>query len=384
VIADLTFAAGFLALCAGLGLPIIAALPPGRWPAAALAAPPLGLALLAIAVTALYRHGVAPATTLAVAAPCAAAGLALGARRAWRAGRAARACAGGAVLAAAVVALACLAPRWTGGPAFAVCQGNHFDQLNYLAYAAAFRRFGYDEIRGLGDAAFVTNASLHYIAHHLDGRPAAMAVYAALAEAAGRGTAAASHAYVATLQALMFFAAAFALVAVFRVGPARAFVAAAAIAVGFPMQYVVDINAWSQLAAMPLALAALAMLAILLERPTGGAPPERRTARLASVAACGVLAGGLMYLYPEIAAAYGPAAAPRRGAVRRPTPAPPRRPGWSPASRIRPARSARCGRSWDSRSVPIRAGGAISSASCWATTSTASRPLRRPHGRPDR
>jgi len=82
---------------------------------------------------------------------------------------------------------------------------------------------------------------------------------------------------------------------------------ASALTVGFFQQYVVDINAWSQLAAQPLYLLIVAFTALAFDYrrfETGG---TLGTVRLGAI--FGALLGAVLYLYPEALSIYGIAAA---------------------------------------------------------------------------
>jgi len=297
--ADLGFAGGGLLLLHLLGWPVAALLPADRVRWRCLAAPVAGLAVLAVGATLLYRAGLMPAEAgaLLVAAGVLASGaVALRPRPQLRKGAAAVA------LLAAVVLFLGLAPKWIGGPQFWAFQGNDQDQINYVSYSSAMRFHSYRSLTELTPAEAMANDYLVGAGKMLGARPAVCLAFATLAALTGIGSAEASYPWMVLLQTVTLFAALLVLGNLLAAQPAPAGLLAASLTLGFFLQYVLDIDAWSELAALPLGLAAIMLLVVALE--PGGTHRERLRLALA----LGVLGGGLLHLYPELLFAYGPPA----------------------------------------------------------------------------
>jgi hypothetical protein len=298
----LVFAATLLAVCTGVGAMLSRLLPAGQFRYRILAAPPFGLATLAIVVASAYRYGVAPHASVACLALVAAVCIARLAREFLTASRAIQQRVILILAASACVTIACLAPQWTGGPQFAAFQGNHYDHLTYLSSSVAFNQWPYAQLRSfLPSGNVLLNDFVLQASNTIDDRPAAMAIYAGFSGAAGFSTTEMSYTYLATLQAIMFFAASFMAANLFAARLPVVLVCAAGLAVGFSMQYVLDINAWSQLAAMPVAIVAFTLFLSMLNprEPVCSRVTHTRTAIV-----MGVAAGGLLFLYPEMSPIY--------------------------------------------------------------------------------
>ncbi len=288
---DFIFATFLLLTSFGVGLPLSLLLPAStrmRY----LAAPPLGFGAIAVLTAAAYRYG------LSLSAMTAVLSISAGSMMVWQSWKvlrfsSLRVMVGGITAAAASVLLLCLLPKWTGGAQFAAFQGNHYDQLAYLTQAVYFKTYGYE--------------FLHEIAFTgLDARPPAAMVLAAFADLTQTSVIERSYAYIAALQALMFFPATFLILNLFRAPVWIAVLGAAALTLGFSMQYVVDINAWSQLAAMPNAVLCVALVSILLQPEAADtAPFLQRAVRWMFIIS--PLAVFLFYTYPEITVPYGAA-----------------------------------------------------------------------------
>ncbi len=295
---DLGFALGVLLLCAALGWPLAQCLPQpalSRW----VAAPVLGFAALALGTTLLYRAGASAAEAgrwMLALGLCATAGLLWWRRQQGRQDWRPPAGAAGFLALALLALLLCLAPGWLGGEAFRVFQGNDQDQLNYVAFSSAMRRQVYDALMALTPETATATDYLLGTRKMLLSRPAVCIAFAAMAEFTGRPTPVLAYAWVALLQCLQLFAAAWLLHAALRVARWPAVLGAAALALGFFGQYVLDINAWSELAALPLGLLLLGLLL----------PPGHARLRRA-LPAFTLLLAALLHLYPELLLAYGPA-----------------------------------------------------------------------------
>lgn len=287
---DLLFALVMLGTVTVIGWPFLRLLPgdrAGRW----LAAPVLGFGGFAVATSILYRLGVTPALGGAAVLACGAVAM----LATLRGSRARDAGAAWLALGALSVLLLVLAPGWTGGEQFRVFQGNDQDQWNYIAFSAAYRRHAYADLIALAPDLATMSDSLAGAQRMLMARPAVCIAFAALAGWFGLPTPDVAYAWTAGLQVLSFFAVAFLLRFVLGVGAGRAALVAAALALGFHLQYVLDINAWSQLAGMPAGLVSLGLLLRM---------PEDEGARRRLLLVQALLLAAQLYLYPELLLAY--------------------------------------------------------------------------------
>ena len=202
-----------------------------------------------------------------------------------------------------VVLILCLAPAWIGGARFAAVQGNQWDQFSYLSVAALAKRMSYSAYNSAQLWPFLAASTAHY----LGVRPAVELVYAAMTGLFDQTVTSASYAYRAAIQTLMLPASLFLLANVTAARLPIRLLIAAGIALGFAMQFVFDINAWSNLAGLPVAFLAVGILVVWLgER----AASRRDGARLATALA--IVLSGFFYLYPDVtallAASFGGAA----------------------------------------------------------------------------
>jgi len=273
-------------------------LPAARVPGRELASPVLGFALFSVLASILYRFDATAWQLFLAGSALAAGGLVLTLLR--PPARPGRHAAIAAAIAAAA-ALLVLLPKWIGGPQFFVFQGNIWDQLSYLARSVAYRSFSYGELMAADRTMPLANDFVLFARSELSGRPAVSIVHAAASWLAAAPPTLNAYVFMAFLQLLSFFAVAFALVALRSCGLAMAVVGAAALSTGFFLQYVFDIDAWSELAGLPVMLLAGATLLILLD-PVGARETPSERWRLAAVAALAL--AGALYLYPECVSIY--------------------------------------------------------------------------------
>ncbi|MFI4988125.1 MAG: hypothetical protein ACHQF3_11860 [Alphaproteobacteria bacterium] len=296
--ADFLFMAALVGWFSLIGWLPAALLPAARVPGRALAAPVLGFAAFSVAASVLYRFDVPAWDIFLLGSALAACGLILA--LIIPPGRPDGSAASAMAIALAA-ALLLLLPKWTGGPQFAVFQGNVWDQLSYLARSVAYYFFTYDELMAAERTMPLANDFILFAKSELHERPAVSIVHAAASWLSGAPPTFGAYVFMAFLQLLSFFAFAFTLTALGARRPLAAAAAAAPLALGFFLQYVFDINAWSELAGLPVALLAGSLALVLLDPRQA----ERRLGddlRLAAVVAL-VAAGGI-YLYPECVPIY--------------------------------------------------------------------------------
>ncbi len=295
---DLLFVSALLIGASVVGLPFAATLP-RTIAKRLLLAPPLGLAAYAVAVTALYVWGVPTATGGFIALAASVIGSAATARL-WIGDLRVRPA---AITVGAVTILlgATLAPAWIGGPAFTSFQGNPYDMLNYEGMAYSYGAHSFAEIAGMvpGDALSRTGSFAIDAKNELASRPAVAVVLSSFYRAFYPSTIDAAYPYMTALSVLSWFPIAFLLAACFGAPFAVSATVALCSVVGFFGQYVLDINAWGQLAGMPLGLATLGLFVAY----TTGAAKDGH-ARAGGAVGTAVLVGGLLYLYPEITPVY--------------------------------------------------------------------------------
>jgi len=198
----------------------------------------------------------------------------------------------------------CLMPVWTGGPVYAVFQGNVYDQQMYLSASAMYRIHDYAFLSSL-DRGTITDPVLRNAQMMLGNRPAVNIVHAASLGILGIPVIASAYAYLAALQANMMFAATFVFLNVFKARLPLALLLGAALTLGFFRQYVFDINAWGLLAGQPAYLLMIAAMAFVL-RPEPF-DSDYIWALVRSASTFGVLLTIGIYLYIEQLTIYGPA-----------------------------------------------------------------------------
>jgi hypothetical protein len=305
---DIAVVAVLLSAYTAIGLPLCLLLPAGRFGARFAIAPPIGFGLFAIGGTVLYLWGVRPSVSMVAMAT---AGLALGVVYLLRTGsplRLAPPSKPTMALGAGTVAviLICLLPGWTGGPQFRIFQANVYDQMLYLGGSVTYRTLDYASMTAEAKRA-APDPVVARSARHFDNRGAVSIAHAAVAAISQRDLIDSSYPFVVAMQVNLLFAALFVLINVFSAGYPLSFFLASALTIGFFQQYVVDINAWSELSAQALYLLIVAFTVLAFDYrhfETGGI---FGTIRLGAI--FGALLGAVLYLYPEALSIYGIAAA---------------------------------------------------------------------------
>lgn len=278
-----------LVICGGLGAPVAMTLPRRlAWRVAL--APTFGVAIVAVIVPIAYRFGAAMPTQLVCFAVISVALFVVHVRRyGLPRDRDGRRVAVGWCAAALILLL----PRFVGGDQFAVFQGNQWDTYGYLGSAITYATKPYHAIAHAPLTQLLRNPYFSIAQGQLTERPSVHELYALFSRVVP------GEAYRMYYTYLVWFMAQMVLVVVFvvrNVFPTARPWTWLAIAVAFPLgfwgQYVLDINAWSQIASAPLLFAMFGFVII------AASSPERRDAlRLA----CGlaVMTAGAVYLYPE-------------------------------------------------------------------------------------
>lgn len=192
-------------------------------------------------------------------------------------------------------------PSLVGGRQFTVFQGNQWDHFNYVTGALVFARQGRADIAQawIEPDLVLSDPLLAQARMAIATRPTVFLMYAVSGLGLRIPFADGAAVWLAALGLLLLLALVLLVRTLFpQAGPWWAWGSAAAIVVGFWGQYILDINAWSQQAAMGI-IVALVAIAVRIGRT---APPSqeagRRRAGLGIL--MGILAAGLFSLYPEV------------------------------------------------------------------------------------
>jgi hypothetical protein len=308
-----------LFLCFVIGLLAIELLPKESLILPQLAAPILGFGWICILTTIFYRFGASPLASFSVLLLVATIVLALRSSMLMsgiKAGVNSRA----RVIAFLGVLMAAqffaLLPSTIGGPQFSVFQGNPHDQLNYLGLAVSVVRYSYTFLSQLPEQSRSLNNFIAISSSLLHGRPSAGIAYAVFGPLLFGYMYEKTHVFIAFLQVLTFFSMTFLLVNLLARGLIAAAIVGLAFAAGGFVQYVIDINAWSHLAGLSVALIAVTMSTSLALAPlfaslsSDDIMSQRLYGRGKMLPAAASLAAAiapLVYVYPEMLVPYGAA-----------------------------------------------------------------------------
>ncbi len=263
-----------------------------------LAVPVLGFGLFGVFATLLYQAGLSPQVSLyLVPAISLALALGLGSRPRLRLNREHLGFAGvwcGAVLVA-------LIPKWIGGEQFYAFQLNPWDQLGYLSEAVAYSQHSYSYLYHLSNS---QDPVLLYGQHELSARPTIAIILAAVDKLFGPTLMSFSYTYLVFLQVSSLIAGTFLIVNVFSANLCRAALVSGGIAIGFCGQYVLDIDAWSELGSLPIALVGYCLL-IVCKDPSRLEVSGQLEVLGKWVALDAIIFTSLMFFYPEIVMVYG-------------------------------------------------------------------------------
>jgi len=219
-----------------------------------LPSPIIGACLLSIVVTLLYRWGIKPSTavlgttSLSVAfalivlvrhAKLVTVASAFSRRNAFRS------------LSFLTIIVLLLLPHILGGDKFAIFQGNRHDTINYLSGAFGFANYSYADLSNLAigeqPAAGVLESAVM-----LSVRPTVALLYASIYKIFARDFLTNAYEYCLSAQLNFYFAFLYLVLILFPRRETRAQIVSVAFCVGFFGQYIFDINAWSELFAVPM------------------------------------------------------------------------------------------------------------------------------------
>jgi hypothetical protein len=194
-----------------------------------------------------------------------------------------------------------LAPTLTGGTNFALFQGNQIDSFRYMESAISYAKWPYDRIHGATAKQLLDAGLFPFAAQDVNLRPTAAILYAVLSNFAPGLFLGLNYVMLVYFQFLsvgILWLLAKELVAE---RPLLTLALCVLIVGGFWGQYILDINAWSEEAALPLLLTAMLTLIRFFSH-------ERCTAGLTawSLMVFTLFSMGAFYFYPEATMFYLP------------------------------------------------------------------------------
>ena len=283
------------------GLPLVLASSPQLSYRNMLPAPVMGASLLSILVTVLFAWNVAPPiTTLAATVLTALLSVILMVRRPRSLadmtpvpGRITHI----RIISCLIVAVLLVLPHLAGGQQFALFQANRFDSLNYLSAAVGFSVRSYSQL-----SAFDIHAepipALGMAAELLSQRPTVALLYASIYRLFSTDVFVNAYDYCLAAELSLYLALLYLLLSLFPAREKIAHIVSVAFIVGFFGQYLLDVNAWSALFAIPI------LVVLTIEYCIGIQPTETKakapTQRLILLLRIPILAAGMIYLYPEV------------------------------------------------------------------------------------
>jgi len=291
-----------LLLFATWGLPVAAALR-GAMPMMVLSAPAFGVGLLAVVATVLFSFGLHLSVIAVGAVAISLISVVVfrktirfmlsGIRKAWMAS-----------CLVLVFSIVILAPVLANRAALTVFQANIADHFGYMATSVVYSQMDFRQILGATLRDHLSNPLLFYARPNLHARPAVSILFAVIGSLLPGATTVGGYAFLCSFAVAGLLSFCAFLLQVFRrsgtTACVMAVILAGAYACGFWGQYPLDINAWSQVAVMPLLLSAWTIVFVELTSPavvTQGGNGIR--AGIAPIIALAVLVAGGIYLYPE-------------------------------------------------------------------------------------
>jgi hypothetical protein len=196
-----------------------------------------------------------------------------------------------------------LLPAVLGGPQFSLFQGNVVDQFNHLALAISVDHYEYDFLRSVPLEKGNQNDFLLLASYVFGTRPGVNIGYAILSHTMFGHMYEKIYLFIAFLQILFFLSITTLIINILELRPLVAAVVGAACALGFFVQYVIDINAWSHLAGMALAVFALTTTVLIFTSPDDAHQTPQILLKNGSIV--GLAWAPVIYVYPEIFLAYG-------------------------------------------------------------------------------
>ncbi|MBX9767861.1 MAG: hypothetical protein K2X47_11365 [Bdellovibrionales bacterium] len=197
------------------------------------------------------------------------------------------------------VAVLSLIPMILGGFQFAIVQGNHWDTFGYLESALVFAKNGYNQIQAWDTPQLLENPMFHSAFANLSMRPSVHILYGMLSSPFKMHSSQIYLAFLIFCSCQMFFVLLdlFQRLEILKDHRYALFFSAVYIA-SFWSQWTLDINAWSQISSIPIAVLATGLLVDLLKNRTAEEQWSSFFPLILPMAA-------LLYLYPELFLFYG-------------------------------------------------------------------------------
>jgi hypothetical protein len=189
-------------------------------------------------------------------------------------------------------------PVLSGGKQFTLFRGNHHDSFNYLEAAITYRRLSYSHVSQLNIAQLVHLGLFRFGQDNLLYRPEITFLYATLSYFNSEAFLRLHYVLLIYFQFLSFCAVR---ALTLDLLPGRRIIQlllATALVGGFWGQYILDIDAWSQISCMPLIGLSLLLL-IKLAQTTSN--PEKPFPGAQLIFLYALVWVGMLYLYPEAA-----------------------------------------------------------------------------------
>jgi hypothetical protein len=282
---DIIFVAFFLFVCSCIGIALTSRC---EFAGTYIAAPVVGFGIIAALSTLAYRYGATSHECtfliLGVAATCAI----LSRKRVVSDIRTQSLL---PLIVVIAVALLTILPKWTGGEQFYAVQINPSDQINYLQFSTAINRFSYSLIKMPPSDWDAQGNMQGFVTKFIDLRPGVNIVHATFYWLFFKTALDGYYPYMAALQVLMSLSVAFLVIQIAPKRPAAVIMLGAIFAVGPLFQHAIDLNAWGQVAGMPLAFLSIGLgyLAVSTDRSSQW-----------HLASLGASLLGVLFIYPEI------------------------------------------------------------------------------------
>lgn len=282
------------------GLPIVLISVPQVSYRNVLSAPVIGAALLTVLVTVFFTWNITPSiTTLAATSLNAICTLILLICRMqssetvaalWRPIRRLR------IALWLVVFCLLVLPHTIGGQQFALFQANRYDSLNYLSAALGYALRTYSELLAF-DVRSEPIASAALAAEMLSQRPSVALLYASIYRLFSTDVFANAYDFCLAAELSLFAALLYLMLTLFPRRARTVHVVASAFILGFFGQYLLDINAWSALFAIPMLVVLVTDYCLGMSDQEAIPTPQRNFFLFLRLP---ILICGMIYMYPEI------------------------------------------------------------------------------------
>lgn len=191
-----------------------------------------------------------------------------------------------------------LLPGWVGGNQFKVFQGNHWDTFGYLNSAVVYANQPYQYVVDSSEKDMLKEPLLAYAQSNITARPSVHLLYSFVGQIFPLLY------YKMYYCFLVFFFSQFILIAIFllcnvykEVNPIKIGLIALIFPLGFWGQYVLDINAWSQISSVTILFLLVSLTIICLGVYKNEKPANIEYFKILSLIS--LVVSSALYLYPE-------------------------------------------------------------------------------------